>query len=304
MTRRIPIGVSDFEILRTGNFYYVDKTMLAAEVVRSGASTILLPRPRRFGKTMNLSMLHRFFDMDGSGASLFDGLAVAGHADVMAHCGQYPTVFLTFKDIKYSDYSSCYDALGMALADVFRKHEQTILKAKPEYIEKQMVDAILRCEAKAVWLQSSLALLTRLLHRATGRRVIILLDDSDTPIHAGFHNYYDKEITGFMDNLLTGCFQDNSHLEKGVIAGALQIAKRATFPGLDFDVHTILNESFSSHFGFSEGEVSAMLDNTGQGGRLADVRTWYKGYRFGSHTVYNPWSVIHDAAYPQNMLEA
>ncbi|MCP4410231.1 MAG: AAA family ATPase, partial [Gammaproteobacteria bacterium] len=209
---QIPIGISDFKKLRTGGYYYLDKSMMITDVVNSGAEVILLPRPRRFGKTMNLSMLHYFFDSgQEEGATLFEGLEVARQPEIMAHCGRYPTIFLTFKDVKFSDYQSCHDALARILAKLFLAHEEVIVKAKPRGIDDRMVKAIMEGTAKTTDLQDALALLTELLHRATGQKAIVLIDEYDAPIHAGHRHRYYEEIIGFMRNLLSGAFKDNTH---------------------------------------------------------------------------------------------
>jgi len=294
VARQIPIGISDFKKLRTGDYYYVDKSELITDVVHSGAEIILLPRPRRFGKTINLSMLRYFFDMTlADGATLFEGLQVARDAEVMTHCGAYPVVFLTFKDVKYSDYQSCHDVLARILAELFLDHEEVIVKAKPRGIEQTMVKTIMDGTAKTADLQGALALVTKLLHRATGKKAIVLIDEYDAPIHAGYRHVYYAEIIAFMRNLLSGAFKDNNHLEKGVVTGILRVAKESIFSGFNNPrVRTILDEEFSDRFGFTETEVARLLSDFNLQDRTAEVKRWYNGYRFGPHTIYNPWSIM------------
>ncbi|MDJ0838717.1 MAG: AAA family ATPase [Acidobacteriota bacterium] len=300
MKRPVPIDISNFRKLREGNFYYVDKSLLVADVVRSGAEVILLPRPRRFGKTINLSMLHHFFDRSSEdSASLFHGLAVSRQADIMAHCGQYPTVFLSFKDVKVTDFETCYDRLASSLARLYRQHEETIAQADPRGLDKRMVEDILNGTAKTAHLQDALSLLTELLYRACGKKVMVLIDEYDTPIYAGYrYNYYD-EIVAFMRDLLCGALKDNDYLQKGVMTGILRIAKESIFSGLNnLDVHTLLDEPYAQHFGFTSNEVAEVLHDAGLDDRLEEVKNWYNGYRFGSHTIYNPWSIMNLAANP------
>ncbi|MDJ0841743.1 MAG: AAA family ATPase [Acidobacteriota bacterium] len=296
----IPIGISNFKKLRTADYAFIDKSMLIADVVRSGAEVILLPRPRRFGKTLNLSMLHHFFDRsDPGGAVLFEGLTVCDHPDVMKHQGRYPVVFLTFKDVKFEDYDSCYQAIARIIARLFLTYKTAIEKAQPEHVDADMVHAIIDRKAHPVDLQDALALLTNLIERGTGIKPIVLLDEYDAPIHAGYrHGFYNK-IISFMRNLLSGAFKDNDHLEKGVVTGILRIAKESIFSGFNNpDIHTILDEPYARHFGFTEEEVSNFLARRGLTDREAEIRSWYNGYRFGGHTVYNPWSIMKMAADP------
>ncbi|MDJ0838106.1 MAG: AAA family ATPase [Acidobacteriota bacterium] len=300
MTRPIPIGVSNFEKLRTGNYYYVDKSLLIADVVRSGAEVILLSRPRRFGKTINLSMLHCFFDNAVDNAELFKGLAVTECSDVWAHRGQYPTVFLTFKDLKFDTYDSCHRTLARQMARLFLHHEQVIEQAEPRGIDRKLVTDIIAGNAHTSDLQDALTLLTMLLHRATNRKVMVLIDEYDTPIHAGHHHGYYDEVVGFMHNLLSGALKDNHHLEKGILTGILRIAKESIFSGLNnMDVHTLLDEPFAEHFGFTTREVDRVLIDAGIPDRGEEIRNWYNGYRFGKETMYNPWSMMKLAANPQ-----
>ena len=300
----IPVGVTDFKELRSGHFYFVDKSMFIADVMRSGAKVTLLPRPRRFGKTMNLSMLHRFLDLREDNHALFNGLAVAQHEDVMAQLGAWPTIFISFKDIKYTNFQDCQDALAQLMARLFKEHKADIMRAEPEDLEEVIVESILRGEARPAHLQSALATLTELLHRATGKKAVVLIDEYDMPIHSGYHSGYYQDIVAFMRNLLSGAFKDNPHLHKGVLTGILRLAKESIFSGFNNpDVHTLLGEPFSHHFGFTEVEVSHVLADVGISEREAEVRRWYNGYRFGPHTMYNPWSIMKMAANPQQPLQ-
>ncbi|MDJ0837584.1 MAG: AAA family ATPase [Acidobacteriota bacterium] len=308
MRQPIPIGITDFNELRTDGYYYVDKSMLIADIVRSGAKVILLPRPRRFGKTMNLSMLYYFFNDAGeNSASLFEDLAVNGQADAMEHCAAYPTVFLTLKDLKSTGFPDFEIAVADLLSDLFIAHEKTILQANPRGLEKQKVRQIMDGAAPTASLESSLKLLMKLLHRATGKQVMVLIDEYDTPIHAGYKYGWYREIIGFMRNFLSGALKDNTDLKKGVLTGILRVAKESIFSGLNnLRVRTILDHEFSNHFGFTDTEVQRLLSDYQLEDRLAEVRCWYNGYRFGPHTVYNPWSIMQyttDARFPGTTAE-
>ena len=273
--KQIPFGISDFCELRMNDYYFVDKTMLCADIVRSGAEVILLPRPRRFGKTIGMSMLDCFFSNGGKGAELFEGLKVTEHEDVMAHCEAYPTVYLTLKDLKHSSYSKTFRALSKLMSVLYLKHRDTLDAANPEGLEKETVGAITAGKADEVDLEESLELLTRLLHRATGKKVVVLLDEYDRPIHSGFGNGYYDEIIEFMRNFLSTVFKDNPHLEKGVLTGIMRIAKESIFSGLNnLKVYTLLDDPLSAHFGFTEAEVTDILEHIGQSGRAEEIKAW------------------------------
>jgi len=192
----VPVGVSDFEKLRRREFFFVDKSMFVAEIMRSSAEVTMLPRPRRFGKTLNLSMLYYFLDHERDNRGLFEDLAVSDHEDVMAHCGAWPTVFITFKDIKYSDFEQCCKALTIQLSDTFLHHRVPI-ESVSEGNEARMVQQLIDGEADLVVQQRALQLLTKLLHRATGKQVMVLIDEYDMPIHGGHHHGYHDDIVRY-----------------------------------------------------------------------------------------------------------
>ena len=300
----IPVGVTDFRKLRLGSYYFIDKSMFIADIMRTGAEVTLLPRPRRFGKTMNFSMLYRFLDMRQDNAELFEGLAVSNHQDVMDHLGSWPTVFMSFKDIKYSDFNSCLKGLAFLLGDLIEEHEELIENSNPSRGDRMVLDSVVNHDLEPVSMERTLKVLTKLIHRATGKKAIVLIDEYDMPIHSGYANGYYEEIISFMRNLLSGAFKDNDHLHKGVLTGILRIAKESIFSGFNNpDVLTLLDEPFSEHFGFTETEVTKILEDVGMTNREAEVRKWYNGYRFGSHTIYNPWSIMKMAAHPHVPLQ-
>ncbi|MDJ0837862.1 MAG: AAA family ATPase [Acidobacteriota bacterium] len=302
----IPVGISDFKKLREADFAFVDKSMLIADILRSGAEVTLLPRPRRFGKTLNLSMLRYFLDHrnETRNASLFEGLQVTAHPDVMKHQGRYPVVFVTFKDIKYSEFKHCESAIAKTLGHLFLDHREVITRADPKGVVKKSTEAIMDGTADFVDLSDALGLLTKLIEEGTGKKPIVLFDEYDAPIHAGYrHGYYDR-IIEFMRNLLSGAFKDNPHLKTGVVTGILRVSKESIFSGFNnADVQTILDNSYARYFGFTEDEVSAFLARRGLADREEEVRTWYNGYRFGGQIIYNPWSIMKMAANPEAPLQ-
>jgi len=287
-----PIGVSDFKKLRKEERYYVDKSLLIQKVWESGADVLLLPRPRRFGKTLNLSMLRYFFEKtEDSNADLFDLLLISGQPEIMAHQGRYPLIYLTFKDVKESTWEDCLEKLKLLISMELRRH--THLFHTSLYDEEVRQHALLlNQEAGKSLCEQALFLSMQWINRATGQKIIVLIDEYDTPIHAGHHYGYYEEVILFMRNLLSGAFKDNSCLKKGVITGVLRISKESIFTGLNnISVSSIIRPEFSSYFGFTEPEVENML-NEFSVEHPDEVKNWYNGYVFGNQVIYNPWSIL------------
>jgi len=296
MTLLIPIGISDFRELRERGLEYVDKSHLITELLdQPGIQVALLPRPRRFGKTLNLSMLRYFFEKrDEDLSHLFEDLAVwqAGEA-YRAHFQRYPVVFLTFRDIKSSRFEECWADLKKKIEVLFREHEPLLDAGALGEGEARDFRAILDGKAEPVLYRRALGDLTKYLHRATGEKVIVLIDEYDEPIHAGHVYGYAKEVLEFFRSFLTAGLKDNPHLSRGVVTGILRIARESIFSGLNnLAVCSLLMPAFSTCFGFTEPEVTALLEKAGQGAQMDAVRAWYNGYSFGGEVIYNPWSVL------------
>ena len=256
-----PIGVSDFKKLREEKRYYVDKSLLIQKVWESGADVLLLPRPRRFGKTLNLSMLRYFFEKtEDSNADIFDGLFISGKPEIMAHQGLYPLIYLTFKDVKEMTWENCLYQLRLLLASEFSRHKVYFSVDSLEPEETEILNALHDPKAASAPLGMALFYLMKILHRVTGQKIFVLIDEYDTPIHAGHQYGYYDEVILFMRNLLSGAFKDNSCLKKGVITGVLRISKESIFTGLNnIEVHSILSSDFDHEFGFTETEMEQIL---------------------------------------------
>jgi hypothetical protein len=289
-----PIGLSDFRELRRRGATYVDKSRLVADVVAAPASVLLLPRPRRFGKTLNLSMLRYFFERsDEDRSGLYEGLAVWGDEAARAHFARHPVVFLTFKDVKHATWAQCLASARQVLSAAYAEHRWLLDHPALHDDERRQFGDVLEGRAEPAVVESALRDLTAWLARATGESVVLLVDEYDTPIHAGFtHDYYDEAI-GFFRNFLSGGLKDNPHLFKGVVTGILRLAKESIFSGLNnLAVHSLLSVRFATDFGFTPDEVQTLARLAGAENRLEDVRAWYDGYRFGGEVIYNPWSVL------------
>ena len=291
-----PIGLSDFPRLIREEYAYVDKSLLIRSVLDSPAQVLLLPRPRRFGKTLNLSMLRAFFERAGpENGELFRGLAIerAGE-EYMAHRGRYPVVFLTLKDVKTRTWEDCLGHLRQLIATEYNRHDGLLDGDILNTDERELFLSIRGRRASQDELEGSLSNLLAWLERATGERVILLIDEYDTPIHAGYQSGFYEEIISFMRNWLSGALKDHASLDKGVLTGILRVARESIFSGLNnLEVAGILEAgAFADKFGFTEPEVEKLLADSALSEKLPEAREWYNGYLFGETVIYNPWSVL------------
>jgi hypothetical protein len=297
--QKLPIGLSDFKELRKRDYYFVDKTELISEIINENNKVVLIPRPRRFGKTLNLSMLRYFFDVNEDAKDLFKDLKIENLPE-FEHQGKYPVIFLTFKDLKEPDFETFLKKINRLIIELYEEHDATLKKAKLSYSEKKSIEQILHGEADYTLLQTSLKDLSKYLSVIYKINPIILLDEYDTPIHAGWlEGYYDEVIT-FMRGFLSGAFKDNIYFEKGVITGCLRVAKESIFTGMNnLTVASILTTLFDRYFGFTPEETLTILKDYHQDKKYQEIMDWYNGYKFGDKIVLNPWSVLNAVAYQE-----
>lgn len=288
-TRKLPIGISDFQKLIEGPYYYVDKSRFIQEVLDRPAEVLLLPRPRRFGKTLNLSMLRYFFERtEESQAHLFHGLAIAYCPDIMAQQGQYPVIFLTFKDVKTADFATCLRQIHDVISREYERHQAAGTKVNLTAREQQQWQAILTGQADQSTLMNAVSLLMSILRRVFQQKVIVLIDEYDAPIHAGHQYGYYDEIVLFMRNLLSAAFKDNSDLAKGVLTGILRVSRESIFSELNnVDVYSLQHRMFAEYFGFTEAEVEHLLADFELTACHAQMQEWYNGYLFGGQVATN-----------------
>lgn len=290
---RLPVGLSVFRQIRQGGYVYVDKSGLIREVLDASAQVLLLPRPRRFGKTLNLSMLHSFLERSAEDLSpLFADLSVWREVSCRGHFQRYPTIFLTFKDVKATSWAHCLAGIRNTLALEFERHALGILPvlSAPEraYVEDMRYQ---RGDEPQWW--DGLRRLSTYLARGYAEPVVILIDEYDTPIHAGFAHGYYAEVTHFFRNFLSGGLKDNPALFKGVMTGILRVARASLFSGLNnLGVYTLLRPEFRDRFGFTTAEVAGLVQLTGGAAVQKDLERWYNGYMFGGELIFNPWSVL------------
>ena len=295
MALRIPVGIDDFRKLREGGFEYIDKSHLLREVLDAGAEVVLLPRPRRLGKSLALSMLRCFLEKrDEDLSHLFEDLSIwrAGEA-YRAHYQRHPVLYLTFKGAKHDSLEACWGSIEKKLQALFDEHRD--LLGSGQLSEREAIDfrAVLAGTASRTLFERALLDLSSYLHRVHGERVVILIDEYDEPIHAGHVNGYGKPIIDFFRAFFTEGLKGNPHLFKAVLTGILRVARESIFSGLNnLAVYSLLRNEFSTCFGFTEPEVLALLDRAGRRDQAELVRRWYNGYLFGKTVIYNPWSVL------------
>lgn len=297
---RVPIGISDFRDLRERGLEYIDKSHLIRELIdRAGVQVLLLPRPRRFGKTLNLSMLRCWFERrDEDLSGLFQDLSIWSAGDeYRRHFQRHPVLFLTFRDIKAPTFELCWEAIRKKIEVLFAEHRAVLDAGVLNEWEARDYRAILEGTAGRVLYERALGDLSAYLRRATGEQVVILIDEYDEPIHAGHIGGYGREILDVFRALLTTGLKDNPNLFRGVLTGILRIARESIFSGLNnLGVYSLLRSEFSTCFGFTEPEVQRLLERAGRAEHLETVRHWYNGYDFGGTVVYNPWSVLNFVA--------
>lgn len=292
--KKLPIGISDYKKLIEEDYYYVDKTDFIRQIIEEGSLITLLPRPRRFGKTLNLSTLRYFFEKTEGNMyrPLFNGKSIEQWKDFDKYQGKYPVILITLKDCKGDTFEDTLVQIGIQMQQEFERHRY-LLDDQLSEISREWFNKILRLQADDIIIQNSLRLLSDLLNVHWGVPPLILLDEYDTPIHVAFDKeYYDKMI-GFMRTFMSLAFKDNTDIFRGVITGILRVSKESIFSGLNnIDVDTLLERPMCTSFGFTQKETDRMLEEYSMGNLKDEVKQWYDGYLFGEQTIYNPWSVL------------
>ena len=290
----LPIGISDY-VRAQSDYYYVDKTLLIKEFLDQKPLVSLFTRPRRFGKTLNMDMLRVFFEISKENTSkYFEDKAIwrCGE-EYRKQQGQYPVVFLTFKDVKFDSWTATLDKIRDLLQEEFGRHQELADSSKLAEYEKAYFAKIINGDVSEVDLTASLAKLSQMLAKHYGKSPIIIIDEYDTPIQEGYSKDFYDEIIGFMRNFFSGAFKDNKNLTYGFLTGILRIAQESIFSGLNnLTVNSVMDEGYDQFFGFTASEVRDMLEYYGVTDKEAELRDWYDGYLFGSTEIYNPWSVI------------
>lgn len=292
--KSLPIGVSDFKLATTG-YYYVDKTLMIRDFLDKKPMVSLFTRPRRFGKTLNMDMLRVFFEKTNEDTSVyFKGKQIWQCGDYYTkHQGQYPVIFLTFKDVKSMTWEETFQKIRRLISLEFIRHNELETSSVLTAYEKEQYHLLAGDSGDEVDCQMGLQLLSLLLHKHYGRECIIIIDEYDTPIQQGHTCNFYPEIVNFMRNFFSGGLKDNPHLAFGFLTGILRVAKESIFSGMNnLKTYSILDDGYSSYFGFTEKEVKDMLRYYGKDDKYNELSEWYDGYRFGNTEIFNPWSVI------------
>ena len=290
----IPVGVSDFEEIRRNGYYYVDKSGLIGELLgTTGTKVTLITRPRRFGKTLGMSMLESFFDIQKDNKALFEGLEIAKrHELCMEWMNQWPTVFVSFRQVDGLNFNSAYDMLTLVISELYKKHLYLLDSDKVDSFDKEIVKQLIQGTASTKDTKGSLMLLTRLMYQQYGKPVILLIDEYDVPVAKANSNGYYEEMLDVMKGLMQA-LKDNQALCFAVITGCLKIAKESIFTGTNnFISDTITDSRLNEYFGFIQSEVDQILKDADVLDKAESIREWYDGYHFGDFDVYCPWDVM------------
>lgn len=303
----LPIGVEDFKRLVDNEYYFVDKTLMIKELLENKETVNLFTRPRRFGKTLNMSMLQRFFEAtEKSNAYLFDDLKISAYPEYMAYQGRYPVISISLKSMKRASYQEAYFEYVKLLSDEFERHEIILQSDAVSEEDKLEFQKIKKRIAEPKEYNSAVKLLSKCLQKVYQKNVIILIDEYDVPLENAYHEgFYDD-----MTNLIRSCFESalktNPSLEFAVLTGCLRVSRESIFTGLNnLKTYSITKNKFSQYFGFTQGEMKEILQTFSLEQYAGTIAKWYDGYRFGLTEIYNPWSVLNCIdSYLQNDMVA
>ena len=290
--KKLPIGLSDFKKLIEGNYYYFDKTNFIDEIIKDGSEVKLFTRPRRFGKTLNMSMLKYFFDIKEAeeNRKLFKNLYIE-KTENFKEQGQYPVVFLSLKDLKADNWESMVNYLKVLISNLCL--ENRYLLKNLDSFDKALFENYINKNAKIESLKDTLKFLTRILYEKYNKKVIILIDEYDAPLVSAYHNKYYDNAKDFFKTFYSSVLKDNTYLQMGVMTGIIRVIKAGIFSDLNnLSTYTILSDFYPNCYGLTEEEVKKALITYNLEYEMGDVKDWYDGYKFGKSEVYNPWSIL------------
>ena len=300
-TLKLPVGIENFEEIRKLGFYYIDKTRLIEQLLQGWGKVTLFTRPRRFGKTLNMSMLKSFFEI-GTDKTLFDGLYISGNKALCdEHMGKYPVIFLSFKGVEGLMYDEAFDALVRVIGKEISRVSFLADSDKLTLLEREQYKGLTIIEDGSFVfnkdkLISSLQLLSQLLYKHYGQKAVILIDEYDVPLDKAFQNGYYKEMVSLIRGLFGQALKTNEFLQFAVLTGCLRVSKESIFTGLNnFEINSIVDIDHDEQFGFTDDEVMKLLLDYDRSERYPDTKEWYDGYHFGNADIYCPWDVINFA---------
>ena len=304
MKKKIPIGISNFRKLIKENYYFVDKSLLIQEFIEGGAAIVLTPRPRRFGKTLNMSMIRYFFDINMKeeknivtgeieySRDLFRGLKIEKE-EVIKMQGQFPVINISFNTAKFDNFKDTMSRIKSLMSEIYLEHKYLLESDTLENIEKEEYESIINKTGDRELVATALGNLAKYLYKYFSREVIVLIDEYDVPIQEGYIKGFYDEIVSFERIMFTHVLKDNNYVKKALVTGILRVAKESIFSGLNnLEVNTILGNKYSNKFGFTQEEVDELLAYYNLEEKNIEVRDWYNGYIFGKNVIYNPWSVL------------
>lgn len=292
---KIPVGISDFKEIREGSYYYIDKTGLISRILKeSPAKVILITRPRRFGKTLGMSMLAKFFDIEKNSREVFAGLEISENKELCeTWMNQWPIVFLTFKDVDGLNFRSAYEQLVFQISELYKKYHYLLDCAAIDEDDKAMFRKLKAREADETLVTRSISLLMRMLETYYGKTVILLMDEYDVPIAKASGNGYYSQMLAVIRGMMSTALKDNTSLKFAVITGCLRVAKESIFTGTNnFVSDTISNSGLDEYFGFTQSEVDRLLLDADAAVYAQPMKDWYDGYHFGEFDIYCPWDVM------------
>ena len=297
-TKKIPVGIDSFEKIRKYGFYYIDKTRLIEQIMQNWSEVSLFTRPRRFGKTLNMSMLRSFFEL-GTDKSLFDGLYISKNKELCEeHMGKYPVIFFSLKSVEGLKFENARYRIIEMIGREAQRYEFLAESDKLSENEKAQYKALIALDNGKYTMDddiliSGIQMLSHLLYKHYGRKTVILIDEYDVPLDKAFENGYYKEMVSLIRGIFGMALKTNDSLQFAVLTGCLRISKESIFTGLNnFEVLSVLNTQYDEAFGFTDGEVKQILEDYDLSDHYPDVKEWYDGYHFGNTDIYCPWDVI------------
>ena len=304
--RQLPISISDFAQVRRKGMYYVDKSLLIRDLI-DGAGVCLFARPRRFGKTLNMSMLRYFYGNDGDYRDCFEGLAIMQAGErYLAHMGAYPLVFFSLKEVRDAEWDGAWTKFQHVLSNIVEDHQYLLDWPDLPHKTRSFLHAVLDSQLSPQQAAPLLKLLSDALHRYHQKEVVIIIDEYDSPVVSAYLGNYYEEMIAFMRDFLGAGLKDNVHLAKGVLSGIMRITKESIFSGLNNPgIYSLLTHRMAGHFGFTPEEVQQLLADAGLNGQeWNDIQDWYNGYRIGDYTLFNPWSILNYVDKPEDGLRS
>lgn len=288
----LPTGIENFKTMIDKSAYYVDKTNFIEDVLNE--QVVSYTRPRRFGKTLNMSMLYYFFSIkEKESAYLFDGLNISKNKDALKHQNKYPTIFISLKEMKSLTFDAQISSFSNVIYELLEKNLEILSSDQLSDTTKDILNKLHNRSSSVEDLKISLRVITNALYTYYQQKVIVLIDEYDVPLQAAYQNNYYEEMVEFLRSVFSSALKTNDALEKGVMTGCLRISKESIFTGLNnFTAYSVLNNISSESFGFTESEVKKLLKDYNLSEKMDEVKKWYDGYQFGNKEIYNPWSTL------------